>query len=101
LQTSRGYPINGHLGGSNTKILNKNDPQILVLCKWLPNLVHLLIQSNHKNTFRTMLDGISSKIIAKQSGVPYYWHHWGVKYQNFDKKNWGGNLPKMTPNIDI
>jgi hypothetical protein len=27
-------------------------------------------KSNHKNTFRTKLDGISSKLIANQSGIP-------------------------------
>jgi hypothetical protein len=51
------------------------------------------MQSNHKNTFRTKHDGISSKLIAKKWGVTLYMVTPGVKHPNFDKK--------MTPNIGI
>ena len=44
----------------------------MVLSKELPYLDHLIMQSNHKYTFRTTHDGISSKLIAKQCGVIRY-----------------------------
>jgi len=56
-------------------------------------LAHLIIESNHKNTFRTTHEGIYSKLIGKQWGVAIYLGTPKVKYPNFD--------PKMTPNIEI
>jgi hypothetical protein len=51
------------------------------------------MESNHKNTFRTMEDGISSKIIARELGVTLYMVTPGGQIPDF--------LPKNTPNIGI
>jgi hypothetical protein len=51
------------------------------------------MQSNHKNTFRTKEDVISSKIIAKQWGVTLYMVSPGGQISKF--------LQKMPPNIGI
>ena len=58
------------------------------------HLAHLIVQSNHKNTFRPKQDGIYSKLIVKQWGVTLYMDTRG-----------GGAIPKLwpkiTPDIDI
>ena len=62
--------------------LTKKVSQILVLFQELSNLDHLVMQSNHKNAFRTKHDGASSNLIVKQ---------WGVTSCQI--------LPKTSPNI--
>ena len=45
--------------------------------------LHFIMQSNHKNTFRTKEGGISSKIIAKHwVGDSIYMVTQGIKYPN-------------------
>ena len=51
-----GNLIYGHTRGSNTQIFDKNDTEISVLRKWLPNLNHLIMQSNHKYIFSNKHD---------------------------------------------
>ena len=51
------------------------------------------MQSNHTNTFRTMEDGISSEIIAREWEVTLYMVTPGGQIPDF--------LQNMTPNIGI
>ena len=54
----------------------------------IPSLDPFIMQSNHKNIFRTKYDGVSSKLIAKQ---PYIWSLGGGHTQILtinDPKNW-------------
>jgi hypothetical protein len=45
------------------------------------------MQTNKENTFRLMLDAISSNLIAKQWGYPYIWAPREVKNLNFDQND--------------
>ena len=71
--------------------LTKKVSQILVLFQELSNLDHLVMQSNHKNAFRTKHDGASSNLIVKQWGVTYIWSCRGEAFTQI--------LPKTSPNI--
>ena len=73
--------------------MTKIDPKYRYYAK-KSHLAHLIVQSNHKNTFRPEQDGIYSKLIVKQWGVTLYMDTRG-----------GGQIPKLcpkiTPDIDI
>ena len=76
-------------------------PLILVLCKKSPNLDYLIIQSNHKNTFRIKSDGITLNQLQNSGGNLYIWAtRREVKYQHFEKNDakscyYANNFPNL------
>ncbi len=89
MNTPGGNSRYGHPGGSNTQILNENEPKF----QYYANSALWIIQNSHKNTFKTKRDTISSKLMTKQWGLILYMFTPGGQIPTFSQK--------MTPNIGI
>ena len=71
MQTSWGYTYIYAPRGFKYQNFDQKWPLILVLCKKSPNLDYLIIQSNHKNTFRIKSDGITLNQLQNSGGNLY------------------------------